>query len=93
MELLTAKKRIDELRSLLEYHSKRYYVDDSPEIEDYEYDMMLRELETLEEEFPRLKSSDSPTEKVGGKASKLFSAVEHRVKMESLQDAFSFDEL
>lgn len=93
MELLTAKKRIDELRSLLEYHSKRYYVDDSPEIEDYEYDMMLRELETLEEEFPQLKSSDSPTEKVGGKASKLFSAVEHRVKMESLQDAFSFDEL
>ena len=55
--------------------------------------MMLRELETLEDEFPKLKSPESPTAKVGGKASKLFSPVEHKVKMESLQDAFSFDEL
>lgn len=93
MNFTDAEKRINELRKLLEYHSRKYYVDDSPEIEDYEYDMMLRELETLEDEFPKLKSPESPTAKVGGKASKLFSPVEHKVKMESLQDAFSFDEL
>ena len=68
----TDAERINELRKLLEYHSRKYYVDDSPEIEDYEYDMMLRELETLEDEFPKLKSPESPTAKVGGKASKLF---------------------
>ena len=93
MNFTDAEKRINELRKLLEYHSRKYYVDDSPEIEDYEYDMMLRELETLEDEFPKLKSPESPTAKVGGKASKLFSPVEYKVKMESLQDAFSFDEL
>lgn len=93
MDKDSAKKRIDELRASLLYHSKRYYDDDSPEIEDYEYDMMLRELETLESEFSEFKSESSPTARVGGKASKLFSPVEHRVKMESFQDAFSFEEL
>ena len=93
MDKDSAKKRIDELRASLLYHSKRYYDDDSPEIEDYEYDMMLRELETLESEFSEFKSESSPTAMVGGNASKLFSPVEHRVKMESLQDAFSFEEL
>ena len=93
MNDIEAKERIKELRATLEYHAKKYYDEDKPEITDYEYDMMLRELETLEDEFPKLKSPESPTAKVGGKASKLFSPVEHKVKMESLQDAFSFDEL
>ena len=93
MDKAFAKKRIEQLRASLLYHSKKYYDDDSPEIEDYEYDMMLRELETLESEFPEFENEKSPTVQVGGRASKLFSPVEHRVKMESLQDAFSFDEL
>lgn len=93
MDSCMAAKRIKELYKLLEYHSEKYYNQDSPEIEDYEYDMLLRELETLEVEFPELKNEDSPTAHVGGNASSLFAPVQHKVRMESLQDAFSFDEL
>lgn len=85
--------RAEELRDLLNYHSHKYYVEDAPEIEDYEYDMMLRELEEIEEKFPDLSTPDSPTRRVGGKADGQFEPVEHIVRMESLQDAFSFDEL
>ena len=93
MDFNQAKKRSKQLSELLKYHSDRYYNADAPEIEDYEYDMMLRELETIEEEYPELKSLNSPTATVGGSASTLFSPVEHKVRMESLQDAFSFEEL
>jgi len=86
-------KRIEFLRKTLEYHNKKYYVDDSPEISDFEYDRLLRELEILEEENPELKSPLSPTVRVGGKPVSSFPEVVHNVKMESLQDAFSFDEL
>ncbi len=85
--------RAGELRDLLNYHSHKYYVEDAPEIEDFEYDMMLRELETIEEKYPDLSTPDSPTRRVGGKADGQFEPVEHAVRMESLQDAFSFDEL
>lgn len=85
--------RAKELRDLLNYHSHKYYVEDNPEIEDYEYDMMLRELENIEEKYPDLSTPDSPTRRVGGKADGQFEPVEHIVRMESLQDAFSFDEL
>ena len=88
-----ASQRAEELRSQLNYHSKRYYEMDAPEIEDYEYDMMLRELEELEERFPELITPDSPTHRVGGKADGQFTPVEHAVPMESLQDAFSFEEV
>lgn len=54
----TVQKRVQELRSLLNYHSKRYYEEDAPEIEDYEYDQMLRELEELEQEHPELITPD-----------------------------------
>lgn len=86
-------KKIKELREKLTYHSERYYNDDAPEIEDYEYDMMMRELKKLEEEFPEYDTPDSPTKKVGGKADNTFESVVHTVRMESLQDAFSKDEL
>ena len=85
--------RIIELRKLLEYHSKRYYEMDAPEIEDYEYDMLLRELVVLEEKHPGLITPDSPTHRVGGKADGQFEPVEHKVPMESLQDAFSIEEV
>ena len=87
------EKKIEELRKTLRYHSDRYYNDDAPEIEDYEYDMMMRELKDLEEKYPEYDAPDSPTKKVGGVADNSFESVAHSVRMESLQDAFSKDEL
>lgn len=88
------KKRIDTLVERLNYYSDRYYMDDDPEISDYEYDMLQNELKGLEADYPELVRADSPTRRVGGGvAERLFSAVAHAVKMESLQDAFSFEEL
>lgn len=87
------EKKIEELRKTLRYHSDRYYNDDAPEIEDYEYDMMMRDLKGLEEKYPEYDAPDSPTKKVGGVADNSFESVTHSVRMESLQDAFSKDEL
>lgn len=87
------KEKIEELRKTLRYHSDRYYNDDAPEIEDYEYDMMMRELKKLEEQYPEFDTEDSPTKRVGGKADNSFASVVHSVRMESLQDAFSKDEI
>lgn len=93
MELSAAEKRVKELRRLIEYHSQRYYNEDSPEISDYEYDAMRRELESLEAEFPELDSPDSPTKRVGGAPLDKFEKVRHGVPMGSLTDVFSFEEL
>ncbi len=87
------KQKAADLRERLLYHSKRYYEMDAPEIEDYEYDMMLRELVEIEEKHPELITPDSPTHRVGGKADGQFTPVEHIVPMESLQDAFSYEEI
>ena len=86
-------KRAEKLRKDLNYYSYRYYVDNENDIDDYEYDMMMRELKSIEEEYPELITPDSPTRRVGGEASNMFESVAHTVKMESLQDAFSFDEI
>jgi len=86
-------QRVDELRSLLEYHSHKYYVLDSPEIEDYEYDKLLHELIALEEVYPELADENSPTVRVGGKALNTFAPVRHEVQMGSLQDVFSLEDL
>lgn len=88
-----AKKRIDELVKLLNYHSQLYYVEDRNEITDYEYDMLQQELKGLEEQFPQFIRSDSPTQRVGGKAISIFEKVTHRVQMGSLQDVFSFEQM
>ena len=85
-------KRVEELRKSLTYHSQRYYVYDSPEISDYEYDMMFDELKRLEEQYPELYDEASPTQRVGGKALDKFEKVTHSVKMDSLSDVFSFEE-
>ena len=85
-------KRVEELRKSLTYHSQRYYVYDSPEISDYEYDMMFDELKKLEEQYPELYDEASPTQRVGGKALDKFEKVTHNVKMDSLSDVFSFEE-
>lgn len=88
-----AKKRAEELRDVLNYHSHKYYVEDSPEIEDFEYDRLMRELSDIEDKYPELVTPDSPTRRVGGNADGQFEPVEHTVQMASLQDAFSIDEL
>ena len=93
MDKTEAQKRIAELSGIIEYHNNLYYNQDEPEISDFEYDMLLRELENLEEEYPELKLPDSPTNKVGGSAGEKFSPVTHAVVMESLHDSFSHDEL
>lgn len=93
MDKKDAQLRVAELTKQLHYHSHRYYVLDDPEISDFDYDAMLRELETLEAEFPELRSDNSPTVRVGGQASNSFEKVAHAVQMGSLQDAFSDGEM
>ena len=82
-----------DLREALRYHNKKYYDEDAPEISDFEYDRMLRALETLEAAYPEVDTPDSPTHHVGGSVSDKFSAVTHPWPLESLQDVFSFEEL
>ena len=93
MDFRTAEKRAEELRDTLNYHIHKYYVENTNEISDYDYDMMMRELQSIEAEFPELLTADSPTHRVGGSAEGQFEPVTHEVRMESLQDAFSEDEL
>jgi DNA ligase (NAD+) len=88
-----AKRRVEELRDLINYHNWRYHVLDDPEIADAEYDELMRELRALEDEFPELITPDSPTQRVGGAPSELFAPVRHRNPMLSLDNAFSWDEL
>lgn len=89
----TAKKRIEELTEKLNYHNYKYYVEDNPEMSDFEFDAMLLELEKLEEQYPELKKSNSPTMRVGGEAVSGFEEVVHAVPMQSLQKAFNKEEL
>ncbi len=93
MDKKTAELEIKELRAQILYHSKLYYEKDTPEISDYEYDMLYRRLSELEALFPELDAPDSPSHKVGGKAGDKFSKVTHIVKMGSLTDVFSYEEL
>jgi len=90
---MDAKKRMDELVSLINYHAKKYYTDDAPEISDYDYDMLNRELVELEEKYPEFRSAQSPSLRVGGAVLKGFDEVRHEVPLDSMQDAFSFDEI
>lgn len=93
MDTEEIKNRAEELRDKLNFHSNLYYVKDNPQISDYEYDMMLRELEQIEAAHPELITPDSPTQRVGGKALGMFEPVHHDVVMESLQDVFSHEEV
>ncbi|MBQ4121730.1 MAG: NAD-dependent DNA ligase LigA [Clostridia bacterium] len=87
------KKRIEELRSILHYHSRKYYLEDAPEISDVEYDKLFYELVKLEEENPEYYDSHSPTVRVGGKPSEKFEKIKHTVPLKSLTDVFSYEEL
>lgn len=86
-------KRLHELRALLTKHARLYYVYDAPEISDYEYDMLYAELKALEEKHPEDFDPTSPTQRVGGTPLDKFEKVVHSVRMDSLADVFSFDEV
>lgn len=87
------KERIGELTRLLNQAGYQYYVLDDPQMQDFEYDQLLRELETLEAQYPQWKQPDSPTQRVGGAALGKFEKVTHAVPLMSLQDVFSMEEL
>ncbi|MBP9975748.1 MAG: NAD-dependent DNA ligase LigA, partial [Synergistaceae bacterium] len=87
------KKRVSELRAELKRHAELYYVQDSPEITDFEYDQLLRELAAIEEKYPELLTADSPTHRVGGAPREGFVKVEHSEPMMSLDNALDKDEL
>jgi len=93
MDLDKVKERIEHLRAEINYHNYRYYVLDSPEISDAEYDELMRELRQLEEEYPQFLTPDSPTQRVGAAPVEAFGIVEHRFPLLSLGNAFSYDEL
>lgn len=93
MQLEQARKRVKELREFIERNNRLYYMENNPELEDFEYDALTRELKALEKEYPELVTPDSPTQHVNEGVSNKFSKVTHAVKMESLQDAFSYEEL
>ena len=90
---MNVEQQIRQLRSELERHNQLYYVNDAPEISDFEYDAMLRRLEELEAAHPEYYDPNSPTQHVGGYALNTFAQVTHEVPLESLQDVFSFEEL
>lgn len=83
----------ERVKKLINYHSHRYYVLDNPEITDAEYDALMRTLLNMEKEHPELVTEDSPSKKIGGAILEGFEKVEHGIMMQSLQDAFSFEEL
>lgn len=93
MTVQEAKIRIDELCDKLNFYSYKYYIENESPVSDYDYDMLQRELKGLEEKFPALIRSDSPTQRVGGEAENTFEPVNFEVRLESLQDAFSFEEI
>ena len=86
-------RRMSELVDLLEYHTRRYYVDNSPEISDFEFDALLRELQELENKYPDMASPNSPTKRVGSDLTSEFASAEHRFPMLSLQNTYSSEEL
>ncbi len=91
-ELDKVKTRIEELRNLIRYHDYKYYVLNQPEISDYEYDKLFRELRDLESKYPELITPDSPTQRVSGTPSKEFTEVRHLFKMYSLGNAYNYEE-
>lgn len=93
MDFEEAKQRVAALQEQIDYHSRRYYDQDDPEIEDSEFDALTRELRKLEADYPQLVTADSYTQRVHGELSALFTPVVHEVPLASLQDVFDLDEL
>ena len=92
-DLKIIKNKIKDLTEKINYHNNLYYNKDNPEISDFEYDKLFKKLLDLEEKYPNLKETNSPTNKIGGTASLNFNKIKHKIYMGSLQNAYSFDEL
>ncbi|QYE98234.1 NAD-dependent DNA ligase LigA [Paraclostridium sordellii] len=90
---MDVKKKMDELIDLIDYHSNKYYNEDTPEISDFEYDNLMKELMKIETEHPELKREDSPSTRVGGKPLDKFNQVTHKIPMLSLSNAYSAQDL
>lgn len=90
---MDVKKKMDELIDLINYHSNKYYNEDTPEISDFEYDNLMKELMKVETEHPELKREDSPSTRVGGKPLDKFNQVTHKIPMLSLSNAYSAQDL
>ena len=88
-----ASERIEFLRKEIRFHDRKYYVENNPEISDYEYDQLLKELEALEKQYPDFVTPDSPTQRVGGEPAQEFATVRHRIAMLSLDNTYSQEEL
>lgn len=93
LSLKQAEKKVDKLREKIKYHEKKYYVDNDPQISDYEFDQLVKELEKLEKQFPELITPESPTQRVGEQPLEGFASVEHRTPMLSLDNCYSEEEL
>jgi DNA ligase (NAD+) len=87
------KDRLEELRDVLRFHEYRYAILNDPLIADFEYDILYKELEKLEQEYPELVSADSPTQRVASQLTKEFPTVEHLVPMLSLENSYNEDDL
>ena len=90
---MNIKTRMNELIDKINYHSNKYYNDDAPEISDYEYDNLMKELIKIEQENPQIKRPDSPSGRVGGKALDKFTQITHKIPMLSLSNAYSHSDL
>jgi DNA ligase (NAD+) len=93
MEKAQAYIRIQELRDILIEANRRYYVENSPTLSDYDFDMLLKELEALEKEYPEYVAADSPTQKVGSDNKKEFEQYPHRYPMLSLGNTYDISEV
>jgi len=93
MEAESARDKIEDLKTRLDYHNRRYYQLDDPEISDAEYDLLLRELIALEQEFPQWRSEDSPSQRIGAAPLTKFAPVVHLTSMLSLANVFSEEEI
>ena len=88
-----AKQRIQQLREEIKYHESKYYIDNDPQISDYEFDQLIKELEKLETQFPELITPESPTQRVGEQPLEGFTSIDHQTPMLSLDNCYSIDEL
>ncbi|MFQ6069256.1 MAG: NAD-dependent DNA ligase LigA [Candidatus Aminicenantales bacterium] len=88
-----AEKKAVRLREEISFHEKKYYVDNDPQISDYEFDLLVKELEELERQFPELITPESPTQRIGGQPLEGFVSVEHRIPMLSLDNCYTEEEL
>src|SRR5215471_20821576 len=89
----SVEKRLQDLRRKIVYHEHKYYVENNPEITDYEFDQLINELKLLEQQHPDLVTPDSPTQRVGEQPVEGFPTAQHRTPMISLDNAYNFDEL